>query len=121
MAVTLLQVSKNMKDDNKLDIQWLEKTDASAVALVHEGKYRVEIQNLKPELGWDPGVPVKVYCSCPDMQFRYAYVLWKHGGLLHEENFVLEPPKVRNPGMVVQACKHVGKVARELMSEAQKV
>ena len=55
--------------------------------------------------------PLKIYCSCPDFRYTFAYVLYKHDALLYENEFPDEfktiPPKKRNPYQIPFACKHV--------------
>lgn len=54
-----------------------------------------------------PKSNLKVYCSCSDFKFRWAYVLYKQGALLNPKEFVLEPPKKTNPDNKMNACKHI--------------
>ena len=50
---------------------------------------------------------VRVACTCDDFKFRWAYILYQRGALLHPNRFVLEPPKITNPNMEINACKHI--------------
>jgi len=54
---------------------------------------------------------IKVYCSCPDFAYTFAYVLYKHNALLYPEEFPIEfktiPPKKRNPYQIPFVCKHL--------------
>jgi len=54
---------------------------------------------------------VKIYCSCPDFAYTFAYVLYKRNALLYPEEFPIEfktiPPRIRNPHHIPFVCKHV--------------
>lgn len=54
---------------------------------------------------------IKVYCTCPDFAYTYAYVLYKNDALLYPDEFPVEfktiPPKKRNPDQIIFICKHV--------------
>ena len=113
--VKLIQITKNIKQQNEIPITFVVKNDNEIVANV-EDKYRCEISKADNSKGWAADTPVKVFCSCPDFQFRWAYVLYEHSTLLHPDSFVLEPPKKTNPGMKLGACKHLNAVARELLN-----
>ena len=113
--IKLSELFKNQKPE-EIKVDFIIESDNEVVATVKD-KYRCEIQNADAENGWHMNTPVKVYCSCPDLQFRWAYVLDKHKALLHPEQFVLEPPKEKNPGMRTGACKHLAAVARKLIEE----
>ena len=112
--IKLIELTKNQKQEY-MKIDYVMKTSKNIVATVKD-KYRCEIINTSNG-AWGAETPVKVYCSCHDFQFRWAYVLHQHKALLYTENFVLEPPKHRNPGMVVGACKHLAAVANDLLSD----
>jgi len=114
--IKLTELTKNQKPE-EIEVDFVIKTDKQVVATV-KNKYRCEIESS--ESGWTADTKVKVFCSCPDFQFRWAYVLWKHDALLHPDSFVLEPPKEKNPGMKVGACKHLAAVARELLKTEKK-
>ncbi len=115
MSVTLGQIIKNNKDDDKIKCLALNKTDNKVTFSVNDGKYTCVIENSSGN--WDIDTKIKCKCSCPDFQFRWAYVLWKHKGLLDPNDFILEPPKHKNPGMVIGACKHLNKCARNLLTK----
>jgi len=63
-----------------------------------------------------PDSKIKVYCTCPDFAYTFAYVLYKRRALLYEEEFPIEfktiPPRHRNPYQIPFACKHVYTVLR---------
>jgi len=113
--IKLSELFKNQKSE-EIKVDFVVKTGNEVVATVKD-KYRCEIISTATESGWYMDTPVKVYCSCPDLQFRWAYVLDKHKALLHPEQFVLEPPKEKNPGMKTGACKHLAAVAKKLVEE----
>ena len=54
---------------------------------------------------------IKVYCSCPDFAYTFAYVLYKHDSLLFPYEFPIEfrtiPPRKRNPQQIPFVCKHL--------------
>jgi len=116
--IKLIELTKNNKYDKSMTVSFIEKTSHNVVASVKD-KYRCEIEKLGNG-DWAGDSNVKVYCNCSDFQFRWAYVLDQHKALLHPENFVLEPPKNKNPGMTVGACKHLAAVARELVGKKDK-
>jgi len=71
--------------------------------------YYVSIGTPDVRLNYDS--KVKVYCSCPDFAYTFAYVLYKHDALLYPEEFPIEfktiPPKKRNPQQIPFVCKHI--------------
>ena len=116
MAVKLIQLTDNIRQDMlNQPVKYAQADPNLVVAETHEKV--VTIKNETPALGWAPQTQVTVDCTCPDFQFRWAYVLWKHDGLLYPEKYVLEPPKKKNPGMTVGACKHVTRVIQDLLEK----
>jgi len=115
MAIKLIELTRNHKQE-EIPVDFIIKNSKEIVANV-KNKYRCEIVKTDKNSNWNSDTPVKVYCSCPDFQFRWAYVLDKHRALLHPESFVLEPPKEKNPGMRIGACKHLAAVARQLLNK----
>ena len=67
--------------------------------------YAIQVQMDTLEL--QAASKVKVFCNCDDFKFRWAYVLHKFDGLIAPQNFILLPPKITNPNMVVGCCKHI--------------
>jgi len=67
--------------------------------------YNIELQMDTPKL--TRNTKVKCYCSCPDFQFRWAYVLDQQGALLNPKHFQLTPPNITNPNEKLNACKHI--------------
>lgn len=116
--VTLIQLTDNIKPEMMNEpVEFVTKNNNMVIATTH-GK-TVQIKNLNSSQGWVPNTPVKVDCTCDDFKYRRAYVLWKHGALLYPENYLLEPPKKTNPGMVVSGCKHITRVAQEILESTQ--
>jgi len=67
--------------------------------------YNVEVEMDTKKLTSDSSV--RIYCSCHDFKFRWAYALSTQGALLHPGEFQLTPAKVTNPENNMKACKHL--------------
>ena len=113
--VKIIQLTSNDKQQDDMSVAFITKNDKEIVATV-ENKYRCEILKTDNIDYWNNNTNVKVFCSCSDFQFRWAYTLYKHGALLYAENFVLTPPKIKNPGNKVGACKHINATIRKLLN-----
>jgi len=113
--IKLNQILINQKQIDEIPVDFTNVTKEDAVATVNN-KYRCEIVKNDDDK-WSSDSEIKVYCSCPDFQFRWAYVLSKNNALLNASSFVLEPPKEKNPGMKVGACKHLAAMAKRLIEK----
>ena len=69
--------------------------------------------------------PIKVFCSCPDFRYTFAYVLNNRGALLYKERFpkiFFEiPPKHRNPYQIPWGCKHIFTITNLLRYKYDKI
>lgn len=120
--LTIAALTANVKDDPDIHVELTKSADGVFYqGDINFGKYTVQVKNGTPELGWVPEARVQVSCTCPDFQYRWAYVLYKHGSLLNKENYVLEPPKERNPAMKIGCCKHAAKTLREILAREEHV
>ncbi len=67
--------------------------------------YNVEMQMDTEKLTSKSNL--RVYCSCHDFKFRWAYPLSLEGALMHPNDFQLTPAKITNPDNLTNACKHI--------------
>ena len=90
---------------------------AGIVVSKQSGKaYSIRIQMDSEFL--DANTKVKVYCNCDNFKFQWAYVLHKYDSLIAPQNFILLPPKIKNPTLEIGCCKHI-KVFLELAFQNQ--
>lgn len=50
---------------------------------------------------------LKLYCSCLDFTYRYAYCFYEKDALYTRSGFVIEPPDITNPDCKIKGCKHI--------------
>ena len=113
--VKITQLLQNTKDEDKINVSLKKETATFYSASVND-KYTVQV-NKENKMEWTAQTPVKVDCSCADFMYRWSYVLRKNDGLLYPAKYVNEPPKHKNPGMEIGACKHVNKVLKEILKQ----
>ena len=118
MSLTISTLMKNIKEDDTMVVDLKQETPDFYSASVND-KYTVQVKNLTMAIGWTSEAKVKVDCECADFMYRWSYVLGKHDALLYPNKYVNEPPKKTNPGLKIGACKHVGKVLRELLENTE--
>jgi hypothetical protein len=111
--------SLNTKYDKKLKIlnfKILSESDPDYF-------YYVSIGSNEEKLNTESNV--KVFCSCPDFRYTFAYALHKLGALLFPEifpkPFTTIPPKHRNPYMIPWACKHIYTIANIIRFKPNKI
>ena len=111
--VKISQLIQNTKNESDIQVA-LKKEGSDFYSASVNNKYTTQVK--KDSKGpWSTQASVKVDCNCADFMYRWAYVLNQNEGLIYPANYVDEPPKHKNPGMEVGACKHVNKVVKEIL------
>jgi len=72
----------------------------------------ISLMDKNSDMLTKPNQKLKVYCSCPDFRYTFAYVLHnKLNSILYHELFLSPflniPPKKKNPHQIPWVCKHV--------------
>ena len=97
---------------DKTNRKRLRRVTATAQCLInHDGTRRINPPYYQVEVvGVDNFYriyesPVKVSCSCPDIKFRFAYVLERKKAIVKKLSNG-KPPLIRNPTYTPMTCKH---------------
>lgn len=117
------QLTKNISKKDMEDFGEFRETHhdngilAGIVVSKNSGKaYSIQVHMDTNKITRDS--KVKVFCNCDNFKFQWAYVLHKYDSLIAPQNFILLPPKIKNPTLEIGCCKHI-KVFLELAFQNQ--
>jgi len=92
------------------------KTDYGFEIISKTNKYNqtIEIHDEKINLR----SPIKIMCDCQSFKFEFSHAVFKNGSLINPMQFIrsiVQHPKEKNQHDLASGCKHIIKLAREIL------
>jgi len=98
-----IKVQKIVKEPHRYQVSVVStKATTKPAPQVYVVKIECNTEKLTPKS------KIKGYCDCHDFRYRQAYCWYERGALIMPQSFLLEPPKITNPGCgELRMCKHM--------------